>query len=863
VNPNTQIILRGYGSVSGGNDALIVIDDVISTAGTFGSLDPNIIESVNVLKGPVGAALYGSSGGNGVIIVTTKKGSKEGKLTIDLKTTKTLETIAYLPNRQDRFGQGYQGDLDWTDQGSWGPEYDGSQQVVGIPFPTSSDWRLGTYEHIDDHISPFFNTGIEDQYTISLAAGNAKDGYANLSVNHVDTEGLVPGDERVRNFFNFSAGKKLGKWNIKGIARYTAVDSDTANGNSYFDLSQSASNIDITRFSSGNNRDHWTLYADSPYWNLRNRRTDAESNRFEGILDLSYAVNDNINVVLRSGVNSFSSNSVAFRNAYNETDPYILNLFDTSIGSAYSSTGSYSRRLYTDLLTNFNYELSENISFNGLLGYNMTGSEFVQRQITGSDFAIEGFYDVSNLNLVDDPTEDKSKRRSQSLMASAEFGYKNFLTVLLTGRNDWLSQISKENRSAFYPSASVSFVPTNAFTDIKGKWLNSAKIYGGWTQVATGNAVSPYSINQRAFSPTGFPFNGTGNSFVSVSSLTDQNIVPETVTTIEVGTNLDMLKVNGIPRINLDVAYSHQTNEDQILGVTPSSTSGLQSASINVGSTTTNAFEIDLGFTPIKTENWEWNARVGYSTYETIVDKVTDQSDRVSTTTIDGATRAIVAQVGEVFPAIAGTAYTRDEEGRIVIGADGNPIRSSELKILGQVAPDYTINFNTNVKYKGFTLGATLDYRTGHQFYSGIANNYAFIGASVESAVNGRKPFILPNSTVQGSGVTNTTVLTGGNTAASFQNYFADVYRSIDENFVFDATAIKIREVALSYSFNQNVLDKIGLTKLNVGIAGRNLYTFLPKENRGYNDPEIGGGLSNYSTTPPTRSFALSVNVAF
>jgi hypothetical protein len=164
---------------------------------------------------------------------------------------------------------------------------------------------------------------------------------------------------------------------------------------------------------------------------------------------------------------------------------------------------------------------------------------------------------------------------------------------------------------------------------------------------------------------------------------------------------------------------------------------------------------------------------------------------------------------------------------------------------------------------KGFTLGATLDYRTGHQFYSGIANNYAFIGASVESAVNGRKPFILPNSTVQGSGVTNTTVLTGGNTAASFQNYFADVYRSIDENFVFDATAIKIREVALSYSFNQNVLDKIGLTKLNVGIAGRNLYTFLPKENRGYNDPEIGGGLSNYSTTPPTRSFALSVNVAF
>jgi hypothetical protein len=228
-----------------------------------------------------------------------------------------------------------------------------------------------------------------------------------------------------------------------------------------------------------------------------------------------------------------------------------------------------------------------------------------------------------------------------------------------------------------------------------------------------------------------------------------------------------------------------------------------------------------------------------------------------------GSTVGIVAQEGEVYPSLSGTTYTRDESGRVVVDADGNPVISSDVSILGKTTPDYILNFNTSVKYKGFTLGATLDYRTGHVFYSNIANNFAFIGASVESAVNGREPFIFPNSTVQGTGTANTSVFTGGNSAASFQNYFADIYRSVDENFVIDATALKIREIALSYDFKPTHLKSIGLTKLEIALAGRNLYTFLPRSNRQYNDPEFGSGISNYSVTPPTRSFAISINAAF
>ncbi len=858
VNPNKSIILRGFSSISGGNSALVVIDDVISTTATLNNIDPNSIESVNVLKGPVGAALYGSRAGNGVIIVTTKKGSKGGKLIVDLKSTLSIETIQFLPQRQDRFGQGWEGDLDWTDQGAWGPEFDGSSQVTGIPYPTASDWRFARYEHIEDNIKPFFDTGVEKQQSITLSAGNSE-GYGNFSYNFVETEGLIPGDRRTRNFFNFSAGKTLGKFNIKGIARYTTTKSDIVTGGTYFNLSQTPTNIDVTQFASGDNVDNWTLYARSPYWNLKNSRALGNTARFEGNLDLGYDINDNINVILRTSVNTTRGDSSAYNNDFVDTNMY--QFFDRSIVSSYSSTRNGFQQLYTDLLTNLNYDLSENISFNGLLGYNMTATKSDSGTISGTELTIPGLYNIGNAAELNDPTETRSVLRGQSVFASAEFGYKNYLTVLFTGRNDWFSQLSKAERSIFYPSASFSFIPTKAFPSIKSKWLTSAIIRGGWTQVANVGGVGAFAINERAFSPNGFPFSGAGNSFIGVTSLTDENITPEVVTTYELVGNFDLLRVNGRPRINLDLAYSFQTNKDQILGTTPSSSSGLFNATVNVGETETSSFELDLGFTPIKTENFEWNARIGYSTYETRVNKVTDISESV--TTASTGTVGIVAQVGEAWPSIQGTAYQRDDQGRVIIDDNGSPIRSNDLEILGKIAPDYILNFNTSVKYKGFTLGATLDYRTGHVFHSGVARNLNGIGGTVESAINGREPFVFPNSTVQGSGVTNTTVLTGGASPAAFQSYVTDNYGYFDENFIIDATALKIREVALSYDLNQETLKQLGLNKLSLAIAGRNLYTFLPRANRSYNDPEFGGGLGFYSVTPPTRSFALSLNVAF
>jgi len=867
LTPNTDIILRGTSSISGGNNALIVIDNVISTSGTLSSLDPNSIESVNVMKGASGAALYGSQGGNGVIIVTTKQGTKDGsKFTIDLNSSTTFEEVAFLPQRQDRFGQGWEGELDWTDQGAWGPEFDGSTQVVGMPYPGITDWRFGAYEHIEDNIKPFFDTGVTYQNSVSLASGD-KDGYINLSANKQDVEGLVPGNTYHKEFFNLNASKKAGKFQVGGVVRYITDKTDRAANGTYQRLSQGATNIRVQDYSSGDNRDNWTLYATSPYWSLKNQRAVTESNRAEVQGNIQYFLNDNIDIVLRSSANIYESNTLSHNNGF--VDSEVILGTDRTILSRFDKSKFSSRRLYSDLLVNFDYDLTDDLNLKTTVGGNLGEISFDDLRLGGQDLTIPGIYSIDNISgEPDNKFQNEGLERTAAVYAAPSLDYKNYLFLNLTGRYEWTSTLSEDNRGFFYYSGGLSFVPTKAFPSIKGKAIQKLKLSASYTTTGNANGVSAYDINRRAVQAGGFPYNGL-NSFIQSTNATDADLVNEFVYTSEFNINADLLKINNKSRISLDFAYYIQNNQDQILGTSPSYASGLTNATINVGETETKGFEIDLGLTPVKTDNIEWNLNVGYSTAETMVKKVTDTSDEVLTRFYQSGSGAQVGTVGvyaiegEEYPIIKGTAYTRDDAGRIVLDANGNPIRSSDLSIIGKLNPDYILNFGTNLTYKNFKLNAVLDYRTGHSFFSNVASNLNEIGGTVESAQNGRNSFLFPNSTVQGSNVTNTNVLTGGATAADFQSYVQSNYGYFDENFVLDATAVKLRELSLTYNVSSKLLEKTFINKLEVGVSGRNLYTWLPRENRGYNDPELGTGLGNYGQTPPTRSYTVSLNLAF
>lgn len=877
VTPNTEIILRGVKSITGNNTALVVIDNVISTATILSNLDPEIIESINVLKGPNGAALYGSRGGNGVIIVTTKKGNKEkGQIRIGLTSTVTVEDIMFLPETQDRYGKGYWGEVDAFDQGSWGPEYDGSLQPSGLPYPTFNDYPESPYEHIEDNILPFFNDGVTFQNTLSVTSGD-QDGYMTLSANKRNTEGVIPGDEYKKDFFSLNAGKTLGKWGVSGIARYTNESQNTAsayNGNGgannvYEQLLQSPGNINLEQFSSGDNGNHWTNFGDSPYWIIQNSRRNLKQQIVDVSGELSYSFNDNISSVLRGNVVNSNYDFVDYNNAYEAA--YTITGDGRDFQSALQLQTGNSRRLYFDFLTNFNYQLTDDISLKSLIGFNYTEGKGYVLDTQGEQLTIPGLYTASNISSGIVIQDVRSRERGNAIFANVDLGYKDFLFLNLTARNEWnsrLQSISSEisDISFFYPSASVAFIPTKAFPEIKGKFLHRAKVSAGYVKVGNIGALGRHDLFDVGVQANGFPFSGL-NSFLAPTNTSASNIEPEFVTTYEGNINLEFLNLNGSPRITLDASASFYTNDNQILNTSVSNSTGVTQSIINVGGTETDAYEIDLGFTPIRTDNFKWSANVGYASQKTIVTKVTDQSDQVTIDNFGVPSRFAVE--GEEFPVILGSAYERDDQGRVVLNEDGSPRVASGNKILGKTTPDYILNFGTELTYKGFTLRATADYRTGHVYYSNVYNDLTIQGRSFVTAENGRGHFIFPNSTVQGSGVTNTNVLTGPSYGgpspyAQYQSFVqSPQFSGVDENFILDATAFKLREVALSYDVPSKFLDKTFIHGLSVGVSGRNLLIVTPKENRGYDDPEVGGGIGVFAQNPPSRFYTMNINLTF
>ncbi|GAA4812238.1 SusC/RagA family TonB-linked outer membrane protein [Litoribaculum gwangyangense] len=881
LTPNTQITLRGNRSISGNNAALIVIDNIVSSAEVLSTLDPNTIESMNVIKGANGAALYGELGAAGVIIVTTKKGVKSlDKFSVNVISSATVEEIAYLPETQDRFGQGWGGNIESVDQGSWGVPYNGILIPIGTP-DSEGNFRYFPYSHIEDNILPFFNKGINLQNSVSISGGNLDSGYITLSFLNQSLKGIIPDSRLTKNNFSLTTGKKLGKFSVQGIARYTSqktndvnsIDVDNKNEDNtypgismYQRLMNTAGNIPVQAFSSGDNNDHWTIYEDSPYWTLKNDRR--YGNR--SILDLSaefmYEINENINTVLRSSIRSTQNNDEINRNGFQDTFFYVGG--DRSIRSFYQIDNNDERFIYTDFLVNFDYNLNENITFKSNVGVNLTDRKFTREVNGGFDLAIPGLFQLSNITSLPDYWEENRRSRTQSMFAQLDFGYKDYLFLNITGRNDWNSVLPEANRTFFYPSVGVAFIPTKAIEGLKSDILHKAKLSASYVKTGNATALSPQQVPTVGLVDTFYPDSGLV-SLIGQGSVVDQNVKNEFINSFEVNANLEFLNIQ-VPRITLDVSASISKNSDQILNISSSSATGFTNSLINVGETKSKSLEIDLGFTPIKTQDLELSGRVGFSTFNTKVEQVTDQSNRVEVANLGGTIGAYAVK-GQEFPQLLGTAYERDDQGRVVVDSNGNPLINSELQVLGQATPDFILNFALNLNYKGIRLAAVADYRTGHQFYSGIKNQLSGQGRTYETTFNDRQPFIFPNSTVEGSGVNNTTVLTAAGSSGNDQalgeayGYYTGDHNTIDENFVVDATAFKLREVSLSYDLPAKFIQQLKLSRFNIGVSGRNLLTILPRSNFDYNDPEFAGryGLAGYGITPPTRYYALNVNLSF
>ncbi|WMW78316.1 SusC/RagA family TonB-linked outer membrane protein [Flavobacterium sp. 20NA77.7] len=912
VNKESRIVLRGNRSLTGDNQALIVIDNAISNATVLSQLPPDIIENVNVIKGAQGSALYGAQGVNGVIIVTTKKGSKKEKFTFGVTSAVDFESVNFVPQRQNKYGQGWITDTNFDgsasgipagngfvpfENGAWGPAFSDptmpSMVPVGLP-QANGQFLMTPWAPIKDNVKQFFNTGVTYQNGFNFNFGGA-DSYAFLSVNRLNQDFVVKGDKLTRNSFLFKAGKKIGKFNIDGNVNYISSTSSETDADLYYDLLQTASNIPVGQLNSGLNEHNWTVYYKSPYWKRNAIRNDYNNNFLNGIVALGYEFNKNISVNytanLQLRTTESQSHNDGFTNigyeynfgSYTYGGTNVLTYEDmggSPVTSNFYANQSTTRNFYGDLLVNFDYDLTKDINFKANIGNNVQDRYFRVMTQGGTNLDIPGFYHINNV-LNQDLASALDNRMVRSRVvagfANVDLSYKDYLFLNATGR---VEQSSVIKNSFFYPSVGVSFIPTKAIAALKdNKVLNYAKLSASYTSVGNASAVAAYAINPVATPATNYPF-GTLNSLAYNAFPTDPNIKPEFVNTKEISAQLGFFN----DRITLEGSYYVADTKDLITNITASRASGLSTLRGNAGDLQNKGFEIDLGVTPVKTNSFKWDMRASYTHYKTVVKALAAGVDEVNlqSNTFVG----VFATVGEEFPLIKGTAFVRDANGNVVVDGNGLPQRTSAFQKLGKATPDYIIGFTNSFEYKGFKLTAVADFRTGHSIYSETKRNLTWSGHLVDSAENDRYTgYVFPG--VTSTGAVNTTPVNGGGYAGTL-NFFSGVYDRVGEAQVIDATALKIRELSLSYSLPKKMIEKTGLTSLRVGVNARNPFVFLADgkfikpthggANLGYTDPEANNlstgnnystsqssalGIANIGQYPTTRTLGFSVNLTF
>lgn len=880
VNGNTTIEIRGPKTFSGSNAALVVIDGIPSTTTVLASLSPTMIESVNVMQGAQGAALYGELGVNGVIVVTTKKGSDSKKVAININSSVDFEEISFVPEKQLSYGQGWDGVWDQYENGGWGPAFDGSIRNIGL-LQADGTYIQGAYSPIKDNIKQFYKTGISTQNGFDISVGG--DGaYAMLSANHLNRDFIVKGDGFKRNNILFRGGVSGDKWSVDGTFNY--INSRTkqaqAGANVLRGLLQAASNVPIGQFDNGNALGGWNAYYQNPFWTRDNNRITNNSDFINVGATLGYKINDNISLRYNGGIRFSTDGQIRTQGAETETTSEISSLgADLTQVSSFHQSIYRSRTYYGDVMAQFNYQLTDDIEFKGILGQNMRMHNYSRISQGGLNLEIPGWYNIQNVLNPDTPNNLRNyevENRTTSEFASADFGYKDYLFLNLTGRYDHTSKLLPNNRSYFYPSAGLSFVATKlpSFNVSKIDYL---KVYANFTKVGSTQAIADYDVINYA--TTGTPYANTGSSFNDRYTSVDPNIKPEFYTTYEAGFNLEMFK----KRVRLNAAFYMTDTTNAISDLSSSAATSVQTTLSNIGNVKTKGLDFTLGLTPVKTENFKWNTNINFTTY---TNEVTDLKGQNEVSLYDTGIGTIVAAVGETFPLIKGTDFVKDAQGRVIVDSNGMPSVDNRQKVLGKVNPDYIVGLTNTLEYKGVSFNVTMDYRHGGNVISGTKYEMTWTGHIVESAEYDRDTgFIYPNS-VLANGTPNTTVYTaaGHNTNYGNRAYWTLASTTGAHN-VIDATALKVREMSLGYSFPKTILEKLKLTSLKVSVNARNPFIVLADGNRGYTDPEASSvydsstsnagrrssgnytsaakGYSQIGQYPSTRTFGFALNVGF
>lgn len=890
VNPSTGIVLRGFKSLTGNNQALIVIDGVIQASASLNSLNPNDIASIVVLKSSNATVLYGSEGSNGALIVTTKQGSNNGKFEVAYNSSYTVESVKYFPELQTTFGAGVDGQYDPIENTNWGPRFDGVPRRLG-PILADGSYQTVPYSAVKNGRKDFFVDGVTSINGVSLSGGDEKSTLF-FSAQRTDVTGVTPKDEYVKDNFRLNATRTAGKLKLSTNVSFYNDKTDVVgaggaqNRDLYWSILNTVSNARLTDYKDWRNNKfatpegYYNEYYQNPYMLVDKDRNTSNQNRLLANVKFDYKFNKNFSMTYSIAGTFYNQYIKNTREAITYNPLLAPGRVRSSIPGAVATQSTQSRRFNSDLLFKYDKDLSEAINLKLSAGTSVSTNTSKRITIAAQNLLFPGLFDPSTrtgeLSDGNTPTDiydldnvtgnRETETRLFGYYADATVGINKYLFLNGSYRRDRSSTLAGEYFN--YYGAGLAFDITKAIPTIKGDVLNYAKFSTGFSR--TGNGVTPgvgYA-NEVFQASTGFPFGGIAGYQLPTYSV-DPNLHPEYSTNKEIGLELEFLN----SRIKLNGSYFISKATDQFFSVGTSTASGASSYRTNSGEIQNKGFEIDLNLTPFRTENFEWSFGVNVSKIKNEVLSLADGADKSAIGGLGTTEAGLFAAVGQSYPSIYTTAYTRDDQGRVVVGADGNPILGTDLKNLGSTTPDLIIGFNTNIRYKQFNLSAVADYKTGHVYYSDLVNALEFSGSTLHSVTSGREPFVFPNSSYIVTPATATTPAvyaanTNITTADGGYNFWTGSYNAIKENYVVDASTFKLREVALTYDLPAKYLDRTPISSISFGVVARNILMLRSAQNK-YTDPEFTqdgqqvAGFGTQAQLPPTGSYGFKLDVKF
>ena len=860
VGSATRVVLRGNRSISGDSQPLYIVDGV--PANGIENLNPDDIESINVLKGPNAAALYGSRANNGAIVVNTKKG-KQG-FSVSLNTSYMFDQPLLLTDYQNVYGQGSGGVYTPSSEFSWGPRMEGQQ----VDQWSMVDGKAGTAYPLSpqpDNVRDFFQTGHNMATTLAVSGGTEKS-QTYFSYTYSDAAGVVPGNDLKRHSINLRLTNKLAEnltldskinYIRQDIDQSIPQDENYANpGRHIYRLPRNIRTEDIEQFqyvnSGGLLRQNYfnpgSNGGANPYWaNNRNLRTNT-SDRMIAFTSLNYKLANGLSILARAAVDRSFGGST--NKQYN--DSYII-----AQNGRFSLGTSEAMELNTDFLISYEKSLSEDWYFNVNVGGNARKNRNSGLSSnTGVELTVPNFFALGNTQQVLSSHDVGGPKDVNSLYAFGQFAWKNAIFLDITGRNDWSSTLPKDNWSFFYPSVGLNAVISDLME--VPSWLTFAKVRGSFAEV--GNDTNPYQLQRQATLGAG------GNAgYVSLSgTLPNANLLPETTQSIEIGADLRFVD----NKIGFDFTYYKTNSFDQLFTVGLPVGSGASSFFTNGGNVQNEGVEVVLTLTPVRKADFEWSITSNFARNISLVKEINDERPSVE---IGGSflTRFRIEE-GEQFGEVYSRGYLRDDQGRVIIGSNGIPRTTPGFTVkVANYNPIWMGGIQNSFNYKNFRANFTIDFRQGGSITS-FTNAIIYADGLTEATLPGREGglifgenFMTNETAVLESGEPNNIPMT----AEQFWINMGGRNTPIGEVFTVSATNIRMREAVVGYTIPSAKLEGLPINSVSINFVARNLFFFLNEAGNLDPDVTVGTGSNSggrESFAPPTaRSFGFNVNLGF